>query len=146
MNTSRSRVWCFDPHSGGVKIAAATKPAIEARLQACFAKLGFAKSYRLDVRFRGALCYVDAYALEPDAVLVRYWVSQGMDAEAARKRFLETSTKLGRLRHFAMDRWSYAFFTYSHERYEATTLNGEWTGLPEQGLEIGCRYLENGNR
>ena len=144
MSTTRSRVWVFDPRSGGVKIPERTKLAAAARLQAHFAKLGFSKYYRLDVRFRGALCYLDAYNLEPNIVTVNYWVSQGMDIEAAKARFLEIPTKLGRLRHFDVNRWSYAFFTYSNERYEATTLNGEWTGLPEQGLDIGCEYLETG--
>jgi hypothetical protein len=74
------------------------------------------------------------------------WVSQGMDVEEAQVQFLAMPTKLGRLRHFAIDRWSYAFYTYSNERYEATSLNGEWTGLPEQGLDVGCRYLENGTQ
>lgn len=146
MSATRSRVWVSAPHTGGIKIPEKTKHAVEARLQAHFAKLGLAKRYRLDVRFRGALCYVDAYSLEPDMVIIERWVSQGMDVEEAKAQFLPMPTKLGRLRHFALDRWSYAFYTYSNERYEATSLNGEWTGLPEQGLEIGCGYLGNGTQ
>ncbi len=142
MTTTRTHGWVYDPHSGGIKIPETTKRAVEARLQAHFAKLGFSKHYRLDVRFRGALCYLDAYALAPDMAMVNGWVSQGMDVEEAKARYLEIPTKLGRLRHFAINRWSYAFFTYSSERYEATSLSADGTGLPEQGLDMGCQYLE----
>jgi len=142
MTTTRSRCWVYDPHSGGKKIPETSKRAVEARLQAHFAKLGFSKHYRLDVRFRGALCYLDAYALVPDMAAVNSWVSDGMDVEEAKARVLSFPTKLGRLRHFDINRWSYAFFTYSHERYEATSLSADGTGLPEQGLEMGCQYLD----
>jgi len=46
------------------------------------------------------------------------------------------------LRHFGPDRWSVAFFAYSHERYEATFFRaGEAFGTPEDGLDVGAVYL-----
>ncbi|MDP2820384.1 MAG: hypothetical protein Q8O29_19320 [Polaromonas sp.] len=142
MSAAQTRGWYFDPHSGGVKIPERTKQQVERCLHACFAKLGHDKSARLEVRFRGALCYIDAYR-EPDAELVKYWASRGENVQEAIASYREHPTRLGRLRHFDLNRWSYAFYTYSNERYEASTLNGEWTGTPEQGLEVGCVYLRD---
>jgi hypothetical protein len=76
----------------------------------------------LDVRFRGALCYIDAY--------------------------LEASTyptHLVRLRFFGDEnQWTLAFFTYSHERYEVTFFpDGEDHGTPEAALDVGSVYLSD---
>ena len=57
-------------------------------------------------------------------------------------RYREQPTYLGRLRHFALDRWSYAFYSYSNERYEQTTFDSGWFCTPGQGLEIGCLQLK----
>ena len=57
-------------------------------------------------------------------------------------RLRTTPTHLCRLPHFGADRWSVAFYTYSHERYEPTFFgSGEDTGTPEEGLDIGAVYL-----
>ena len=50
---------------------------------------------------------------------------------------------LCRLRYFAgHQRWSVAFYTYSHERYEPTMFpSGEPFGTPEEGFEVGAIYL-----
>jgi hypothetical protein len=48
---------------------------------------------------------------------------------------------LGRIRYFGADKWSYAFYTYSNERYEPATFGGEWFGTPEEAFDIGARYL-----
>ena len=141
MNASRSGGWGFAPHSGGNKISEQTKHIVTLRLHQRFAELGFDKIARLEVRFRGVLCYIDAYK-EPDAYLVKHWSEQGLNIDEAIDGYRLRPTHLGRLRHFDTQRWSYAFFTYSNEKYEPTRFDGEWFGLPEQGLEIGCRaYL-----
>jgi hypothetical protein len=59
-----------------------------------------------------------------------------------REQFVErlraTPTRLCRLRYFGPDRWSVAFFTYSHERYEPTFFaSGEQFGTPEERLDVG---------
>src|SRR5215217_3854121 len=57
--------WGFAPDSGGVKISDSVKHRTEARLRR-YAEEHFAGRYtRLDIRFRGQLCYVDAY-VEPE--------------------------------------------------------------------------------
>ena len=142
MNASPTRGWTLNPHSGGVKIPEQTKLEVQRRLHSRFAQLGHDQLARLDVRFRGALCYIDAFR-EPDAELLKYWASRGENVQDAIARYREQPTHLGRLRHFALDRWSFAFYTYSNERYEPTTFDGNWFGTPEQGLEIGCLYLKN---
>ena len=55
------RTWVYSPHSGGKK----APPAVQERIRDSILKHA-AKNYagkydRIDVRFRGALCYVDAY-------------------------------------------------------------------------------------
>ena len=57
--------WVFDPNRGGVKLKAAVKQRLEARIGR-YAEAHLAGRYRrLDIRFRGQFCYVDAYT-EPE--------------------------------------------------------------------------------
>ncbi len=59
-----SRRWVRDPPSGGVKIPEAVRQRVEQRIEA-YANVHYAGKFnRIDVRFRGSLCYIDAY-LEP---------------------------------------------------------------------------------
>ena len=49
---------------------------------------------------------------------------------------------LCRLRHFAPDHWSCAFYTYSNESDQPCFLaSGEMIGTPEEGLDVGAAYL-----
>ena len=141
---SKSLAWVFDPHSGGSKPIASVKLATEQRLQQHFSALGYAQKARRGVRFRGALCCSDA-SREPEPALVQRWRSEpDLDVQASIERYSQCQTHLGRLRHFAKDRWSCAFYTCSNERYEPTTFasfGDGWFGTPEQALEIGCMYL-----
>ncbi len=143
---SKSLAWVFDPHSGGSKPTVTVKLDTEQRLQQHFSALGYAQKARLGVRFRGVLCYIDAFR-EPDPALVRRWRNEpNLDVQASIESYRQCPIHLGRLRHFAKDRWSYAFYTYSNERYEPTTfasVGDGWFGTPEQALEIGCLYLED---
>src|ERR1041385_5461374 len=70
---SNMRTWVYDPHSGGVKIPPAVRARTEQRIWK-YAETHYAgKFVRLDVRFRGALCYIDAYTepQEPTPDLLR---------------------------------------------------------------------------
>ncbi len=59
------RRWTFDPGSGGVKIKETVKGRTETRIRH-YAETHLAGRYtRLDIRFRGQFCYVDAYT-EPE--------------------------------------------------------------------------------
>ena len=55
------KTWVYDPHTGGVKIPQAVRDRTRSRILA-FAKKHYSGKYtRIDVRFRGQLCYIDAY-------------------------------------------------------------------------------------
>ena len=55
------RSWVYDPHSGGMPIPQAVRARIRGRIIAHAAKNYAGKYDRIDVRFRGRFCYVDAY-------------------------------------------------------------------------------------
>jgi len=117
------RTWTFSPHTGGTRIPAALQEETRRRILA-HAEAHYAGRYRrIDVRFRGTFCYIDAYLDELRA---------------------EIPVHLCRLRYFGgRQLWSVAFYTYSHERYEPTVFQtGQPFGTPEEGLDIGAIYLE----
>lgn len=113
--------WVLSPHVGGAKSPDRVKRETEQRILAHAKKHYEGKYSRLDIRFRGALCYIDAYQTRADEVPIQ----------------------LCRLRYFAPDRWSLAFFTYSHEKYEPCVFHtGSFFGTPEEGFDVGAVYLQ----
>ena len=135
------RTWVFDPHSGGVKIPPTEQADVRARLERHAAAKYTGRYARLDIRFRGALCYMDAYR-EPSPPSPALLKSNGETKEEYMSRLRSYPTHLGRLRFFRHDRWSYAFYTYSNEKYEPCVFHsGEWFGTPEEALDIGASYL-----
>jgi len=57
--------WVFDPHPGGTKMPESMKEQTKRRLLA-HAEKNYAGRYtRLDIGFKSALCYIDAFR-EPD--------------------------------------------------------------------------------
>jgi hypothetical protein len=98
MSAGTAKGWVFDPHSGGTKIPEALKEQTKRRILAHAKKHYAERYYRLDIRFKGPLCYIDAFIEPPDSVALPP----------------EEPTHLCRLRHVGRDRWSVAFFTYSH--------------------------------
>ncbi len=56
-----SRGWVFVPDAGGKKIPDAVKERTEARLRKYAYQHLAGRFTRLDIRFRGQFCYVDAY-------------------------------------------------------------------------------------
>jgi hypothetical protein len=136
------KVWVYDPHSGGVKVPRAVQARTRARILA-HAETNYAGLFtRIDVRFRGQFCYIDAYT-EPH--LPEDWAPQGWPEtrEEALERMRNTPTHLCRLRYFREDHWSLAFYTYSNERYEPCFFqNGEWHGTPEEAFDVGSIYLQ----
>jgi hypothetical protein len=135
--------WVYDPHSGGVKIPPAVRQRTEQRICA-YADQHYAGTFtRLDIRFRGALCYIDAYTEpeEPSRQLLR---ATGETREQYLERQRNTPLHLCRLRYFAEDRWSMAFYTYSHERYEPCAFDtGKDHGTPEEAFETAAVYLRD---
>ncbi len=138
------KMWVYDPQSGGTPIPEAVKVRITQRILA-HAEEHYAGRYNhIDVRFRQQFCYIDAYT-EP-------YVSEDFDTKLFREtreehieRLRNTPTHLCRLRYFGdEDRWSMAFYTYSHETYEPCFFNnGSWHGTPEEAFETSAVYLMN---
>jgi hypothetical protein len=133
----------FDPQSGGRKIPPRVQEETRQRILAYAEKHYKGKYTRLDIRFRGVFCYIDAYT-EPH--VPRDWPPKGVKAsrEEHIERLRNTPLHLCRLRYFDQDRWSLAFYTYSHEKYEPCVFeDGGWFGTPEQGFKIGATYLQD---
>ena len=138
------KTWVYDPHSGGVKIPQAVRNQIRNRILT-YAKKHYSGKYtRIDVRFRGQLCYVDAYTepyIPPDFDASVF----GESREEYIERLRNVPIHLCRLRYFGdEDRWSMAFYTYSHEKYEPCVFNnGSFHGTPEEAFETSAIYLED---
>ena len=115
------RMWVYSPHSGGKKPKADVQDRIRARILKHAAKKYAGKYDRIDVRFRGALCYIDAYT--------------GSSPHP---------THLVRLRYYGDENsMTMAFYTYSREKYEPSFFaDGSDHGTPEDAFDIGALYLE----
>lgn len=138
----RRRVWVRDPHSGGAKIPPTVRQRTEGRIRA-YAEAHYAGKFtRLDIRFRGALCYIDAYP-EPEAPSPGLLRALGETRQQYLRRLRNVPLHLCRLRYFGDEEaWSMAFYTYSNERYEPCTFrNGSFSGTPEGAFEVGAVYL-----
>lgn len=134
-------VWVYDPHTGGMKIPAQVQEQTAKRIRAYAEKHYAGKFIRLDIRFRGALCYVDAFVEpdEPDPGLLKL---RGETREEYLERMRNSPIHLCRLRYFRDERWSLAFYTYSHMRYEPCVFpNGSFEGTPEEAFDVGAVYL-----
>src|SRR5918996_1572985 len=124
---SRRKVWVSSPHTGGSRVPAALQDETRRRILR-HAEAHYAGRYeRIDVRFRGAFCYIDAY-LEPEPPTTALLRARGETEDQYYQRRRQFPTHLCRLRYFAGRRlWTVAFYTYSHERYEATFFpSGSW--------------------
>ena len=90
------------------------------------------KFTRLDIRFRGALCYIDAYT-EPEAPSRRLLRALGETRQQYLQRLRNVPLHLCRLHYLGDEEgWSMAFYTYNNERYEPCTFrNGTFCGTAE---------------
>jgi hypothetical protein len=134
--------WVFSPDSGGVRVPEAVQLRTAERIRR-YAEKHFAGRYtRLDIRFRGQFCYIDAYT-EPTPT--PNWPPP--DWPETREEFLErlrtTPTHLCRLRYFGdEERWGFAFYTYSNERYALSVFpSGEFFGPPEEAFRASAIYI-----
>ena len=135
------RIWVYNPHTGGKSIPPAVKARTERRILDYAAKHHSGKFTRIDVRFHGALCYIDAYT-EPD--LPRGIAPPTGETRAQWiERLRNTPTHLCRIRYFGNeDRWSFAWYTYTHEKYEPSFLiTGEDHGTPEEAFETSALFF-----
>ena len=138
------RTWVRDPHAGGVKIPERVQECIKQRI-ITYAEMHYAGRYtRLDLRFRGQFCYIDAYT-EPS--VAADFPPPGFPESRTEyiERVRNVPIHLCRLRYFGdEDAWSFAFYTYSHEKYEPCVLdNGTFYGTPEEAFESAAVYLQD---
>lgn len=133
--------WMFNPDSGGKKIPETKKQEVTRRIEA-YAAENYAGQYtRLEIRFRGQFCYIDAYT-EPQ--IGPNWPPEDWSEtrEEMIERLRNTPTHLCRLRYFGGDEWGFAFYTYSSEKYELSIFpNGTFTGTPEEAFAASAMYL-----
>lgn len=135
------KVWISTPHSGGVEISPALQQTVRQRITEYAQEKYAGKFTRLDFRFRGPFCYIDAYQ-EPQVDRTHPTTSFGETRKKYIERMRKTPTHLCRLRHFSIEQWSVAFYTYSHEKYEPCVYpDGSWFGSMEDAFEIGATYL-----
>jgi hypothetical protein len=132
--------WVYDPDSGGVKISEAVKRRTGERIRR-YAEEHFAGHYtRLDIRFRGQFCYIDAYQ-EPEPPTAAWPPPDWPESrEEYMERLRNTPTHLCRLRYFGNEeRWGFAFYTYSNQRYELSIFpSGEFMGPPEEAFQVSA--------
>lgn len=135
-------MWFYDPQSGGTKIPDAIKPRLCRRIWDHAAEYYAGKYNRIDVRFRGQFCYIDAYT-EPYVEANYDPQPLGESRESRIERLRNTPIYLCRLRYFGDEnQWSMAFYTYSHEKYEPCVFdNGSWHGTPEEAFDASAVYL-----
>ena len=106
--------WVYDPHSGGVKIPPKIHEEICKQVEAFARTRPWYPKIQLKARFKGQLCYIDTI-------------------EEGDNRLLP----LCRLRHFNLDRWSLALFTYSNDKYQPCAFrNDKQEGTIEAALKI----------
>ena len=137
--------WVFAPDSGGQKIPEHVKQDVTKRIERV-AERRFKGHYRrLDIRFRGQFCYIDAYREALTLKGFRLPKDWPETREQYAERLRNTPTHLCRLRYFGDERWGFAFYTYSHEKYELSVYpNGEFFGKPEDAFVCSAElYLSD---
>jgi hypothetical protein len=135
------RMWVYSPHTGGKSIPPAVRERTERRILDYANKHFAGKFIRVGVRFHGALCYIDVYTEPgvPDADTL----PTGETHEQWMERLRNTPTHLCRIRYFGdEDRWTFAWYTYAHEKYEPSFLiTGDEHGTPEEAFETSAQFL-----
>ena len=138
-----TKIWVKDPHSGGVTIPERMKERVKNRIERYAEKNYSGKYTRIDVRFKGHFCYVDAYT-EP-------FVPEDYDPqlfcesrEERIERLRNTPIHLCRLRYKGdEEQWTMAFYTYSHNKYEPSVFDhGGFYGTPEEAFQTSAVYLD----
>jgi hypothetical protein len=138
----RGRTWVYTPHLGGRTIPPAVRERTERRIVEHGQRRYLGRYTRLGVRFKGALCYIDAF-VEPDPPTRRQLQGLGETRGEYLERRRGLPIHLCRLRYFGNDNtWTLAFFTYSNERYSPCVFpSGSEHGTPEEALDVGAIYL-----
>lgn len=136
--------WVWNPHTGGVKIPEIVRERTRQRILKHAEKKHSGRFIRLDIRFRGQFCYIDAYR-EPCVPPGRPPKCLHETRRQMIERIRKTPIHLCRLRFFRdEERWSLAYFSYSSEKYEPCVFDsGDFHGTPEEGFDVGAVHLED---
>ena len=137
------RQWVFNQDSGGKVIPEKVKQAVQKRVNYVAEKDFKGRYNRLEIRFRGQFCYIDAYT-EPQ--ITENWPPP--DWSETKEEYLErmrnTPVHLCRLRYFGDDRWGFAFYAYSSEKYELSMYSdGQFSGTPEEAFVTSAMLYLN---
>ena len=138
-----TKAWVKDPHSGGVNIPETVKEKVRDRIVR-YAEAHYAGKYtRIDVRFKGHFCYIDAYTgpFVPDDYDPLLF---GETREERVEGLRNIPVHLCRLRYKGDDeKWTMAFYTYSHNEYEPSVFDhGGFFGTPEEAFQTSAVYLD----
>ena len=110
--------WVYDPHSGGIKISPRHHQEISRQITSYEQTRSWYPKIKLKTRISGQFCYI-------------------LTVEDNKKPM-----PLCRLRHFVLERWSLAVFTYSNDRYTPVNLNGEKDqGTIAEALNIAESFI-----
>jgi len=115
----------YSGRSRAKSIPPAVQARVERRIQN-YVRENFAGRFaRIDVRFRGVLCYIDAY-------------TEGDEPAGS-----ELPIHLCRLRYLGNeDRWVFAWYTYAHEKYVPSFLmTGSPIGTPEEAFDTSALFF-----
>jgi hypothetical protein len=136
-------MWVRDPHRGGKKIPADAQRRTAQRIQRYAGQHHRDRFERLEVRFRGVFCYVDAN-VEPDSPSDDLLDVLGETRDEYVSRLRNTPLRLCRLRFFGDEEaWGMAYYTYSQEKYEDSFFaTGAWFGTPEEAIETSAMFLQ----
>jgi len=93
----------------------------------------------IDLRFRGALCYIDAYC-DPEVRSEELPQPATPEYRELLKRHVDKVIHLCRLRYIGSpDNWGFDFFAYSSEKYEPSVFpSGLPTGAPEEAFDLAA--------
>lgn len=143
--SNAGKVWMLSPPgTGGMPIPPDVQARTRERLEEFAAEHYAGKYTRLDIRYKGKFCYIDAYTTAPP-----FQSFEGRTETEAefRVRLENTPTHLCRLRYRGQDdRGEMAFYKYSDETYELCYFdNGTFYGTPEEGFDSAAAvYLAEG--
>ena len=125
-----------------MKIPDHKKTEVKQRIESFAAEHYAGKYTRLEIRFRGQFCYIDAYTKPsvPDGWPPEDW---GETREEMMERLRNMPVHLCRLRYFGGDKWGFAFYTYSNKKYTLSVFpDGDFFGIPEDAFAASALYLE----
>jgi hypothetical protein len=129
------RIWVFNPKPRS-PIPQQVREELADRLLRYAEKRWRGRVRKLLLRFRGPYAYVAATQAERGGrapiTVCRYSEKGEVPTELCRLGFLG-----------GMERWEYAFYSYSHERYERSVCaSGSFVATPEEALDSSAVYVQ----